>query len=57
MLEETGVALDAVERGISETCELTCCAGSVGACGRVDESGDVSLDAMVMDGYVHRVRN
>ena len=53
MLEETGVALDAVERGISETCELTCCAGSVGACGRVDESGDVSLDAMVMDGYVH----
>ena len=53
VLEETGVTLDAVERGISETCELECCSGSVGACGgRTDESGDISLDAMIMDGYV-----
>ncbi len=50
VLKDTGSALDAVERGISDTCELVCCTTSVGACGRVDDTGNVALDAMIMHG-------
>ncbi len=51
VLEQTGDALDAVERGISDTCELNCCGDASGACGSIDESGDVSLDALIMHGF------
>ena len=42
--------LDAMARSITEHCELQECAGSVGPYGGWDETGDLSLDAMLMDG-------
>ena len=45
--------MDSIELGISEECELRSCSRSVGAYGKVDEKGQSSLDAMIMDGFVH----
>ena len=45
--------MDSIELGISEECELRSCSRSVGAYGKVDEKGKSSLDAMIMDGFVH----
>ncbi|XP_018419056.1 PREDICTED: N(4)-(beta-N-acetylglucosaminyl)-L-asparaginase isoform X2 [Nanorana parkeri] len=42
-------ALDAVERGCTQ-CEIDQCDGSVGYGGSPDESGETTLDAMIMDG-------
>ena len=42
--------LDSVELGISLTCELSFCAASVGPYGKVNEEGDITQDAMLMDG-------
>ena len=44
-----GSALDAVESGCA-TCEQQQCDGSVGFGGSPDESGETTLDAMIMDG-------
>lgn len=49
--DQNGSALDAVELGVRQ-CELDQCDGSVGWGNHPDESGEVSLDAMIMDGYV-----
>lgn len=46
---DKGTALDAVEIGCS-ACERSQCDGSVGYGGSPDETGDVRLDAMIMDG-------
>lgn len=48
-------ALDAVEKGCS-TCEDEQCDGTVGFGGSPDESGETTLDAMIMDGYVHHYK-
>jgi N4-(beta-N-acetylglucosaminyl)-L-asparaginase len=45
--------LDAVEKGCSK-CEEDRCDGTVGYGGAPDEKGDVSLDAMIMDGKSRR---
>lgn len=50
LTEDNLSLLDCVEKGISETCELTFCSAGVGAYDKVDEQGDLSLDAMMMDG-------
>ena len=42
--------LDCIERSLSETCEVKRCTGNVGPYGNMDEQGDFSLDAMMMDG-------
>jgi len=44
--------LDAVEKGCT-TCEDEQCDGTVGFGGSPDENGETTLDAMIMDGYVH----
>lgn len=44
-------ALDAVEHGCS-VCEVEQCDGTVGYGGSPDESGETTLDAMIMDGYL-----
>jgi N4-(beta-N-acetylglucosaminyl)-L-asparaginase len=49
VMEEGGSAVDAVVHGCS-TCELLQCDGSVGYGGSPDESGETTLDAMIMDG-------
>jgi len=49
-----GSALDAVEQGCS-VCEVEQCDGSVGYGGSPDESGNTTLDAMIMDGITHDV--
>ena len=46
---ENGTALDGVERGCSK-CEELQCDGTVGWGGSPDESGETTLDAMIMDG-------
>jgi isoaspartyl peptidase/L-asparaginase-like protein (Ntn-hydrolase superfamily) len=48
-------ALDAVEKGCS-TCEDEQCDGTVGFGGSPDENGETTLDAMIMDGYVHQYK-
>jgi len=45
-------ALDAVEIGCS-TCETLQCDHTVGWGGSPDESGETTLDAMIMDGFVY----
>lgn len=50
VLELGGSELDAVERGCGQ-CEIDQCDGSVGYGGSPDESGETTLDAMIMDGY------
>lgn len=42
--------LDAVEKGCAR-CEMEQCDGSVGYGGSPDESGETTLDAMIMNGY------
>ncbi|XP_055423440.1 N(4)-(beta-N-acetylglucosaminyl)-L-asparaginase [Bubalus kerabau] len=49
-----GSALDAVESGCA-TCEQQQCDGSVGFGGSPDESGETTLDAMIMDGTTMNV--
>jgi N4-(beta-N-acetylglucosaminyl)-L-asparaginase len=49
VMEEGGSAVNAVVHGCS-TCELLQCDGSVGYGGSPDESGETTLDAMIMDG-------
>lgn len=43
-------ALDAIEEGCS-LCEELQCRKTVGFGGSPDESGETTLDAMIMDGY------
>lgn len=42
--------LDAVERGCAR-CEVEQCDGTVGYGGSPDESGETTLDALIMNGY------
>lgn len=42
--------LDSVEIGMSVACELNFCADGVGPYGKVNEDGDITQDAMLMDG-------
>ncbi|XP_064480861.1 N(4)-(Beta-N-acetylglucosaminyl)-L-asparaginase-like [Ornithodoros turicata] len=46
---ENGTALDAVEQGCS-LCEVDQCDGTVGYGGSPDESGETTLDALIIDG-------
>ncbi len=48
-LQLGGSELDAVEKGCGQ-CEIDQCDGSVGYGGSPDESGETTLDAMIMDG-------
>lgn len=48
-LQSGGSALDAVEKGCAR-CEMEQCDGSVGYGGSPDESGETTLDAMIMNG-------
>jgi len=52
---ENKSALDAVEKGCT-TCEYEQCDGTVGYGGSPDENGETTLDAMIMDGYVHKYK-
>ncbi|XP_032916223.1 N(4)-(beta-N-acetylglucosaminyl)-L-asparaginase [Catharus ustulatus] len=54
VLESGGSELDAVERGCGQ-CEIDQCDGSVGYGGSPDESGETTLDAMIMDGNTMEV--
>ncbi|XP_072039774.1 N(4)-(Beta-N-acetylglucosaminyl)-L-asparaginase-like [Amphiura filiformis] len=49
-----GSVLDAVEQGCS-VCEVEQCDFSVGYGGSPDETGETTLDAMIMDGVTHDV--
>nr|XP_013797610.1 PREDICTED: N(4)-(beta-N-acetylglucosaminyl)-L-asparaginase isoform X2 [Apteryx mantelli mantelli] len=49
-----GSELDAVEKGCGQ-CEIDQCDGSVGYGGSPDESGETTLDAMIMDGNTMEV--
>lgn len=48
-LSSGGSALDAVEKGCAQ-CEILQCDGSVGYGGSPDETGETTLDAMIMNG-------
>ncbi|XP_075959288.1 N(4)-(beta-N-acetylglucosaminyl)-L-asparaginase isoform X1 [Anarhichas minor] len=48
-LQSGGSVLDAVEKGCAR-CEMEQCHGSVGYGGNPDESGETTLDAMIMNG-------
>jgi len=50
VLQKTHSALDAVEIGCMQ-CEIEQCDGTVGYGGSPDETGETTLDAMIMDGY------
>ena len=50
-MSQNGSALDAVVAAASE-CEREQCEHTVGWGGSPDESGETTLDAMIMDGYV-----
>ena len=45
-----GTSVDAVE-ATGHTCEMEQCRHTVGFGGSPDESGETTLDAMIMDGY------
>lgn len=49
VLRSGGTVLDAVEKGCAR-CEIEQCDGSVGYGGSPDESGETTLDAMIMNG-------
>lgn len=51
-LEQGGTRLDAVERGCAK-CETEQCDGSVGFGSVPDSTGEVTLDALIMDGPTH----
>lgn len=53
-LEENHSALDAVEKGCSQ-CEIDRCDGTVGWGGSPSETGETTLDAMIMDGETYDV--
>ncbi|XP_065592642.1 N(4)-(beta-N-acetylglucosaminyl)-L-asparaginase [Cyrtonyx montezumae] len=53
-LQLGGSELDAVEKGCGQ-CEIDQCDGSVGYGGSPDESGETTLDAMIMDGNTMEV--
>ena len=48
-MSKSGSALDGVEMGCTQ-CEGEQCDGTVGYGGSPDESGETTLDAMIMDG-------
>ena len=50
-VEEGLPLLESVEIGMSVACELNYCADGVGPYGKVNEDGDITQDAMLMDGY------
>lgn len=52
ILDQTNDRLESVEAGCSE-CEILRCDGTVGFGGSPDESGETTLDAMIMDGVTH----
>ncbi|KAM4809200.1 N(4)-(beta-N-acetylglucosaminyl)-L-asparaginase [Rhinophrynus dorsalis] len=54
VLEAGGSVLDAVERGCTQ-CEIDQCDGSVGYGGSPDETGETTLDAMIMNGNTMEV--
>ncbi|KAM6269674.1 N(4)-(beta-N-acetylglucosaminyl)-L-asparaginase isoform 2-T2 [Porphyrio hochstetteri] len=54
VLQSGGSELDAVEKGCGQ-CEIDQCDGSVGYGGSPDESGETTLDAMIMDGNTMEV--
>ncbi|XP_033920801.1 N(4)-(beta-N-acetylglucosaminyl)-L-asparaginase [Melopsittacus undulatus] len=54
VLQLGGSELDAVERGCGQ-CEIDQCDGSVGYGGSPDESGETTLDAMIMNGNTMEV--
>eukprot|EP00075_Anas_platyrhynchos_P022948 XP_027312201.1 N(4)-(beta-N-acetylglucosaminyl)-L-asparaginase isoform X1 [Anas platyrhynchos] len=54
VLQLGGSELDAVEKGCGQ-CEIDQCDGSVGYGGSPDESGETTLDAMIMDGNTMEV--
>eukprot|EP00094_Tigriopus_californicus_P002027 TCALIF_01953-PA protein Name:"Similar to USP46 Ubiquitin carboxyl-terminal hydrolase 46 (Pongo abelii)" AED:0.17 eAED:0.17 QI:0/0.8/0.63/0.90/1/1/11/530/644 len=54
VLEQDGAAIDAVEHGCSR-CESEQCDGTVGFGGSPDESGETTLDSMIMDGETFNV--
>jgi isoaspartyl peptidase/L-asparaginase-like protein (Ntn-hydrolase superfamily) len=49
-----GTPIDAIEEGCN-VCEMSQCGGSVGFGGSPDESGETTLDAMIMNGNTHDV--
>ncbi|XP_042349534.1 N(4)-(beta-N-acetylglucosaminyl)-L-asparaginase [Plectropomus leopardus] len=53
-LQSGGSVLDAVEKGCAR-CEMDQCDGSVGYGGSPDESGETTLDAMIMNGNTMEV--
>uniref|UniRef100_A0A1A8KZC9 N(4)-(Beta-N-acetylglucosaminyl)-L-asparaginase n=1 Tax=Nothobranchius kuhntae TaxID=321403 RepID=A0A1A8KZC9_NOTKU len=54
VLRSGGSVLDAVEKGCAQ-CEIEQCDGSVGFGGSPDESGETTLDAMIMNGNTMQV--
>lgn len=52
VLTHGGSAMDALVEGCT-LCEKDQCDGTVGYGGSPDENGETTLDAMLMDGYVH----
>uniref|UniRef100_A0A7N6AK57 N(4)-(Beta-N-acetylglucosaminyl)-L-asparaginase n=1 Tax=Anabas testudineus TaxID=64144 RepID=A0A7N6AK57_ANATE len=54
VLRSGGSALDSVEKGCAR-CEIEHCDGSVGYGGSPDESGETTLDAMIMNGNTMEV--
>lgn len=54
MLSEGGDSIQAVVEGCT-VCEVEQCDGSVGYGGSPDESGETTLDAMIMDGVTHDI--
>jgi N4-(beta-N-acetylglucosaminyl)-L-asparaginase len=53
-LQQKGSIIDAVEIGCHQ-CEVSGCGGSVGYGGSPDENGETTLDAMVIDGRIHKI--
>lgn len=49
-LQSGGSVLDAVEKGCAR-CEREQCDGTVGYGGSPDETGETTLDALIMNGY------
>ena len=52
ILDQTNDRLKSVEAGCTE-CEILRCDGTVGFGGSPDESGETTLDALIMDGLTH----
>lgn len=52
VLKSEGTAIDAVVAGCT-VCEQEQCDGTVGYGGSPDENGETTLDALIIDGFVH----